>query len=142
MTTIDITAAASFAPRVTSTRLRLTARGRRVLAFLAAVPAIVVLSLAILSGGGALASSETGAPAGTFTEVTVMPGDTLWSIAESVAPDADPRDVVGVARRGAEPRAAAGVLGRPLSVGGLEQGSTRWSALRWSCECESRRPTP
>lgn len=94
MTTIDITAAASFAPRVTSTRLRLTARGRRVLAFLAAVPAIVVLSLAILSGGGALASSETGAPAGTFTEVTVMPGDTLWSIAESVAPDADPRDVV------------------------------------------------
>ena len=94
MTTIDITAAATFAPRVTSTRLRLTARGRRVLAFLAAIPAVVVLSLAILSGGGALASSETGAPAGTFTEVTVMPGDTLWSIAESAAPGADPRDVV------------------------------------------------
>ena len=24
-----------------------------------------------------------------------MPGDTLWSIATGVAPDADPRDVIG-----------------------------------------------
>ncbi|MFM9786023.1 LysM peptidoglycan-binding domain-containing protein, partial [Streptomyces scabiei] len=35
-----------------------------------------------------------GAPAGTFSHVTVMPGDTLWSIAGEIAPDADPRDVV------------------------------------------------
>ena len=24
-----------------------------------------------------------------------MPGDTLWSIASSIAPEADPRDVIG-----------------------------------------------
>ena len=24
-----------------------------------------------------------------------MPGDTLWSIAEGIAPEADPRDVIG-----------------------------------------------
>lgn len=95
MTTIDIAGTPVFAPRVAQTRLRLTARGRRVLAGLAAVPAIVALSIAILSGGGALASGEGSAPAGTYEQLTVLPGDTLWSIAQSIAPDADPRDVVG-----------------------------------------------
>lgn len=95
MTTIDIAGTPVFAPRVAQTRLRLTVRGRRVLAGLAAVPAIVALSIAILSGGGALASGEGNAPAGTYEQLTVLPGDTLWSIAEAIAPDADPRDVVG-----------------------------------------------
>ena len=96
MTTIDISAGTAFtaAGGAPATRLRLTARGRRVLAFLASIPAIVALSIAIVSGGGALASGEGSAPAGTFAEVTVMPGDTLWSIAGEIAPDADPRDVV------------------------------------------------
>lgn len=95
MTTIDFTGTPVFAPRVAATRLRLTVRGRRVLAALAAVPAVVALSIAIVSGGGALASGEGSAPAGTFEQVTVVPGDTLWSIAEQIAPQADPRDVVG-----------------------------------------------
>lgn len=94
MTTIDITRTPVFAPRVPATRLRLTVRGRRVLAALASIPAVVALSIAILSGGGALASDASSAPSGTFEHVTVMPGDTLWSIAEAVAPEADPRDVV------------------------------------------------
>jgi len=81
-------------PHRTATRLRLTARGRAVLAALAALPAIVVLVGAILGGGAALASLEGGASAGSFETVTVMPGDSLWSIAEEIAPDADPRDVV------------------------------------------------
>lgn len=101
MTTIDILGAS---PRravlgaAPATRLRLTRRGRRVLAFLASVPAIVALSIAIISGGGALATSDSGAGA-AFEKVTVMPGDTLWSIAESVAPQADPRDVVDAIMR-------------------------------------------
>ena len=101
MTTIDILDAS---PRravlgaAPATRLRLTRRGRRVLAFLASVPAIVALSIAIISGGGALATSDSGAGA-AFEKVTVMPGDTLWSIAESVAPQADPRDVVDAIMR-------------------------------------------
>lgn len=112
MTTIDIHAdtpfAASFRPAsfdaasatpARATRLRLTVRGRRVLAFLASVPAVIAVSIAIVSGGGALASGEGSAPAATFVEVTVMPGDTLWSIAEEVAPGADPRDVVDAIMR-------------------------------------------
>ncbi|WP_431804145.1 LysM peptidoglycan-binding domain-containing protein [Microbacterium sp. bgisy203] len=77
-----------------TTRLRLTVRGRRVIAAIAALPAVIAVTIAILSGGGALASGEQGAAAGTFQYVTVMPGDTLWSIAEEVAPAADTRDVV------------------------------------------------
>lgn len=80
------------------TRLRLTARGRRVLAILASVPAVIALSIAILSGGGALASNENGSGV-SFAHVTVQPGDTLWSIAHAVAPDADPRDVVDAIMR-------------------------------------------
>ena len=92
MTAIGLTA-----PRVTglpATRLRLTVRGRRVLAALAALPAVLALGIAIIGGGAALASREAGSPVGTFTTVTVSAGDSLWSIAEEVAPSADPRDVV------------------------------------------------
>lgn len=91
MTTIDIAAAPALVP---ATRLRLTTRGRRVVALLASLPAIAALSIAIVSGGGALASAERGAPVDGFATVTVLPGDSLWSIAQEVAPAADPRDVI------------------------------------------------
>lgn len=98
MSTISITAYEVQAPVVRTsaapTRLRLTRRGRRVLAVLAAAPIATGLALAILSGGGAVASRDAGAPAGTFDTVTVMPGESLWSIAEEVAPGTDPRDAV------------------------------------------------
>jgi LysM repeat protein len=80
-------------PAPHTTRLRLTVRGRRMLATLAATPAILALSLAVISGGSALASRNAGAPE-SFTTFTVAAGDSLWSIAEDVAPGADPRDVV------------------------------------------------
>ncbi|UWF76867.1 MULTISPECIES: LysM peptidoglycan-binding domain-containing protein [Microbacterium] len=75
------------------TRLRLTARGRRVLLALAAAPLAAGIAFSALAGGSALASGEQAYRA-SFETVTVMPGDTLWSIAAHVAPDADPRDVV------------------------------------------------
>ncbi|MEO2131921.1 MAG: LysM peptidoglycan-binding domain-containing protein [Microbacterium sp.] len=80
--------------RQPATRLRLTARGRAVLTAVAAVPAVLVILGAIWGGGAALASLDPAAPAGTFETVTVSSGDSLWSIAEEIAPDADPRDVV------------------------------------------------
>ena len=80
------------APR--ATRMRLTVRGRRALAALAALPAVIALSLAVISGGSALASRDTGAASASFTTLTVAAGDSLWSIAGQVAPGADPRDVV------------------------------------------------
>ncbi|MGA7149003.1 MAG: LysM peptidoglycan-binding domain-containing protein [Microbacterium sp.] len=69
-------------------------RGRRALAVLAALPVVIALSVAMVSGGSALASRDAGATAESFTAVTVASGETLWSIAQSVAPHADPRDVV------------------------------------------------
>lgn len=100
MTTISFAGTMPDASRVPSTRLRLTRRGRRVLVATAAFPAIVALTAAmVLGGGAALASLDTGAPAGSFTMVTVSAGESLWSIAERVAPTADPRDVVdGIVR--------------------------------------------
>lgn len=86
MATIALTA-----PR---TRLRLTTRGRRVFAALAALPIVIAVVIAVLSGGTAVASREDGAPSGTYAEVTVMAGESLWSIAERIAPTTDPRDVV------------------------------------------------
>lgn len=117
MTTIDITMTGSAGMRtVRPTRLRLTTRGRRVLAVLASAPAVVALSIAIVSGGGALASGEASAPAGTFEHVTVMPGDTLWSIAADVAPNDDPRDVVDAIMRLNALSSAGLAAGQSLAV--------------------------
>jgi Tfp pilus assembly protein FimV len=54
----------------------------------------VAIAVAMVSGGAALASRDAGAPEGSFATVTVSHGDSLWSIAQEVAPQADPRDVV------------------------------------------------
>ncbi|MDF2561994.1 MAG: hypothetical protein K0R99_3440 [Microbacterium sp.] len=77
-----------------STRLRLTTRGRAVLLAIASVPLAIGIAFAALSGGSAIASGADTATVSVET-VTVMPGDTLWSIATGVAPEADPRDVIG-----------------------------------------------
>jgi Tfp pilus assembly protein FimV len=50
-------------------------------------------------GGGDLCreaedAAGQAAGGGEFLTVTVMPGQSLWSIAEDLAPAADPRDVV------------------------------------------------
>lgn len=87
----------TLAPTITMgspTRLRLTRRGRRLLAALAALPASLAVALAVIGGGAALASRETGASAESFTVITVAVGESLWSIAEEIAPHSDPRDVV------------------------------------------------
>ena len=94
MSTMEYTAIVR-APRVPSrTRLRLTARGRRVLTALAAAPLVVAVAAGVLAGGAAAASRAESAPAGTFQTVTVSAGASLWSIAEEIAPGHDPRDVV------------------------------------------------
>lgn len=80
------------APRV-STRLRITRRGRRVLLTLAALPLAATLAVATFTGVSAIASSE-GTSIAEFATITVLPGDTLWSLAAIIAPDADRRDVV------------------------------------------------
>ncbi len=93
MSTITFSDAAIL-PARPATKLRLTARGRRVVLALASAPLAVGIAVAAVSGGSALASNDSVVTA-SFETVTVMPGDTLWSIAETVAPGADPRDVIG-----------------------------------------------
>ena len=76
--------------------LRLTRRGR--LAVAAAVVLIAVLTLiGTVSRVGALAGSPA-VPASAPAQVVVAPGETLWSIAERVAPHTDPRTVVAEIR--------------------------------------------
>lgn len=97
MSTISISTATIIpARREGRSRLRLTARGRAVLLALASIPLAIGIAFAAISGGSALASGGDEAATSTvFETVTVLPGDTLWSIASSVAPTADPRDVIG-----------------------------------------------
>ncbi|GAB2821515.1 hypothetical protein GCM10027022_09750 [Alpinimonas psychrophila] len=80
---------AGTAPR---TSLRLTRRGRRVMAALVALPIVIAAFVFALNGGGAIATAET-AP-NSFAYVTVEAGQSLWQLASALAPAADPRDVI------------------------------------------------
>ncbi|GAA4669166.1 LysM peptidoglycan-binding domain-containing protein [Frondihabitans cladoniiphilus] len=74
------------------TRLRITRRGQAVLTVLVAVPLLAVLAIFLMGGGGAAATSTPGDV--HFQHVTISSGETLWQVAETVAPKADPRDVI------------------------------------------------
>lgn len=74
------------------TRLRLTRRGRAVLTALLALPLVIGAVVFALNGGGAVATSEQTHV--SFQHVTVESGDSLWAVAERIAPSADPRDVI------------------------------------------------
>jgi len=114
MSTIGITAPAVPAMRPAA-RLRLTVRGRRVMVALAALPLAAAVAFAALSGGSAIASGDAVVTA-SFETVTVMPGDTLWSIAESIAPEADPRTVIGAIERLNALGAASLQVGQQLAI--------------------------
>lgn len=73
-------------------RLRLTSRGRAVFGTLFAIP---LVAIAIFLGAGAVGANATDTPAtGTFEYISVDPGQSLWQLAEHVAPGADPREVI------------------------------------------------
>jgi len=73
-------------------RLRLTRRGRAVITTLV-VGLIIGLAFALTLIGGA-ATATTDLSTGSFEYVTVHSGQSLWQLAESVAPGSDPRDVI------------------------------------------------
>ncbi|MFF2052237.1 LysM peptidoglycan-binding domain-containing protein [Leifsonia sp. NPDC058194] len=79
-------------PAGARTRLRLTRRGRAVLTALLALPLVIGAVVFALNGGGAVATSEQTHV--SFQHVTVESGDSLWAVAERIAPSADPRDVI------------------------------------------------
>ncbi len=73
-------------------RLRITRRGRAVVTVLVAIP--LAIAAAVFGVGAVGADAGTHTSSATFQYVTVEPGESLWQVAESVAPTADPRDVV------------------------------------------------
>ncbi|MEC5150353.1 LysM peptidoglycan-binding domain-containing protein [Cryobacterium sp. GrIS_2_6] len=86
------------------TRLRITRRGRAVLTAIAGVPLVVGALALALNGGlaaadgstlsGSSMSADTGGSATTFDYVTIQSGQSLWQLAERIAPSADPREVI------------------------------------------------
>ena len=102
----------SLAPAASIRPLRLTIRARRLLVGLGllccaaiGVAALDVLAALLPSSATSYAAQEApyvgsgtsdsgGLVPSAGSTVTVAAGDTLWSLAESVDPDADPRDVI------------------------------------------------
>jgi hypothetical protein len=74
------------------TRLRITRRGRAVLATAIALPLVFGTAAAVLNGGGAVATDS--ASAAEFSYVEVVEGQSLWALAETIAPKADPREFI------------------------------------------------
>jgi LysM domain len=81
---------AGYSAPVRRSHLRMTKRGRAVLLTLVASPLVVVALVFGINAGGATATSSST----PLAKVTVVGGETLWSLAKQVAPNADPRDVV------------------------------------------------
>jgi hypothetical protein len=78
---------------VRAPRLRLTARGRVVFTTLAAAP-LAAIALFFGLGGGDAVAGQVATDSATFTYVSIAPGQSLWQLAEQVAPNSDPREVV------------------------------------------------
>ena len=68
--------------------VRLTKRGRRVVALLILAP--LALGMWLFAGHGVFAMGT----APTTKTVVVQPGESLWQIAEQVAPNSDPRETI------------------------------------------------
>lgn len=79
-------------------RLRLTRRGRRVVAVLAMLVAMAAATLIWAAAAGGAQASGRDVPRGSgyagMTQVVVRPGQTLWSIAAAAEPSANPWTVV------------------------------------------------
>ncbi len=86
--------AAGNGARVAPGPARLTARGRAVVAGLAAAVAVFVCSLLAAGGAAAASHGSPGAGYGGMHQVVVKPGQTLWSIASATEPAADPQSVI------------------------------------------------
>jgi hypothetical protein len=71
-------------------RVRLTRRGR--LAVVGSVLGLMVLGFSVTGHVSSQAASSAGVQ--HARAVTVQPGETLWAVAERIAPHADPRLVV------------------------------------------------
>ena len=84
--------------RPVRTRVRLTRRGRIVVAALITACAVLVAALAWLAGTARAEAAGSGSPASavyhSLRSVVVQPGESLWTIATRADPAGDPRTVM------------------------------------------------
>jgi len=93
MTTLALEHTAPFAgASMVRVRTRLTRRGRAVIAALIVLP--LLIGGGVLIASGSATAGIDGSQSASFEHVTVQSGDSLWTIAERIAPKSDPRDVV------------------------------------------------
>jgi LysM repeat protein len=90
MSAVTIGSFAGYSTPIRRSHLRMTKRGRAVLLTLVAAPLVIAALVFGIDAGGATATSSST----PLARVTVVGGETLWSLAKQVAPNADPRDVV------------------------------------------------
>ena len=80
------------------TRVRLTRRGRIVVAGLLTASMVLVAALAWLAGTAKADAAGSGVPSSavyhSLRSVIVLPGQSLWSIATRYEPGSDPRNVI------------------------------------------------
>jgi len=83
---------------VARTQVRLTRRGRVVVAILITVGMALVAALSWLAGTAQADAAGSGVPSSavyhSLHSVVVLPGQSLWSIASKYEPGSDPRDVI------------------------------------------------
>jgi len=84
--------------RPVRTRVRLTRRGRVVVAGLITASMVLVAALAWLAGTAKADAAGSGVPSSavyhSLRSVVVLPGQSLWSIATRYEPESDPRNVI------------------------------------------------
>jgi hypothetical protein len=76
--------------RVRKQPIRLTRRGRRVVALLAIIP--IALTFLLIGMRGAVATDGT--VQSETQSVVVKPGQSLWDVAVAISPNTDPRETI------------------------------------------------
>ena len=72
--------------------IRLNRRGRLFFGTLVALP--IVIGAYFLGLGASQAGADSTVSTVSFEQVTVMPGDSLWTIATQIAPNADAQEFI------------------------------------------------
>ncbi len=72
--------------------IRLTRRGRRVVAFLALIP--IALTFLLIGTNGVQASD--GSTETLTSSIVIKPGESLWDVATAINPNVDPRETIWV----------------------------------------------
>jgi len=106
---------ASHVAQEQSLRLRITRRGRVVLATLVvlAVAGLAALAAALGSTQAAASNEDGGAD---FGYIVVQPGESLWSVATALDASADPRDVIAEIVRLNQLEGSDIQAGQPIAV--------------------------